>query len=55
MKLLEFLKKRTNYDLTKFELLKQKTYENRRYDNKKVSYIKAILQYYLPQKIRKKI
>ena len=53
--IVRFLKKRTNYDLTKFELLKQKTYENRRYDNEKVSYVKAILQYYLPQKIRKNL
>ena len=53
--ILRFLTKKTDYDLTKFELLKEKTYENRRYDNEKVSYLKAILQYYLPQKIRENL
>lgn len=53
--ILNYLKNFTNFDLKKINIARKMIYKNRRYDNQKVSFIKTLLQYYLPSKIRYKI
>ncbi len=51
----DYLKNSTNYNLKKINVARKMIYKNRRYDNQKVSFVKRLLQYYLPAKIRYKI
>lgn len=52
---LNYLKNFTNFDLKKINVARKIVYKNRRYDNQKVSFLKNLLQHYLPSKIRYKI
>ncbi len=51
----DYLKNSTNYNLKKINVARKMIYKNRRYDNHKVSFVKRLLQYYLPAEIRYKI
>lgn len=51
----DYLKNSTNYNLKKINVARKMIYKNRRYDNQKVSFVKRLLQYYLPAEIRYKI
>ena len=53
--IIDYLKTYTNYNLKKINIAKKITYKNRRYDDHKVSFIKRLLQFYLPEKIRYEI
>lgn len=53
--IVDYLKNKTNYNLNNLKKAKKIVYKNRRYDNQKISFIKRLLQYYLPEKIRYKI
>ncbi len=50
--IIDYLKANTNYNLKKINIAKKIRYKNRRYDDHKVSFIKRLLQFYLPEKIR---
>ena len=53
--IINYLKSKTNYNFENIKKAKRINYKNRRYDNKDISFIKRLLQYYLPEKIRFKV
>tara|TARA_S200000501_G_scaffold376655_1_gene432250 strand:- start:669 stop:1622 length:954 start_codon:yes stop_codon:yes gene_type:complete len=53
--IITYLKNFTKYNLKKINVAREIIYKNRRYDNHKISFVKRLLQYYLPSKIRYKI